>query len=146
MGEEVTFILSDAEPKVVLFEKAVEPVIAAIEKRFPHIAFWYIDEDTPEYARSYHEKVKAAETKPVEIEVDENDLYAIMYTSGTTGRPKGVMHKHRNMVEQSLIVVGSTKLGANDTGLVTAPMFHCAELHCAFLPRIHVGGDRKSVV
>ncbi|MBT2640762.1 fatty acid--CoA ligase [Bacillus sp. ISL-41] len=141
MGEEVAFILSDARPKVVIFEKAVEPVIAAIEKRFPHIAFWYIDEDTPEYAQSYHEKVKAAETKPVEIEVDENDLYAIMYTSGTTGRPKGVMHKHRNMVEQSLIVVGATKLGANDVGLVTAPMFHCAELHCAFLPRIHVGGS-----
>jgi long-chain acyl-CoA synthetase len=141
MGEEVSFILSDAEPKVVLFEKAVEPVIASIENRFPHISFWYIDEKTPEYAASYHEKVQSAEPMAVDIEVHENDLYAIMYTSGTTGRPKGVMHKQRNMVEQSLIVVGSTKLGASDVGLVTAPMFHCAELHCAFLPRIHVGGS-----
>ncbi|WP_079505712.1 fatty acid--CoA ligase [Mesobacillus jeotgali] len=141
LGEEVAFILSDAAPKVVLFERAVEPVIASIENRFPHISFWYIDEDTPGYAQSYHEKVRAAGTKPVKVAVNENDLYAIMYTSGTTGRPKGVMHKHRNMVEQSLIVIGSTRLGATDKGLVTAPMFHCAELHCAFLPRIHVGGS-----
>jgi long-chain acyl-CoA synthetase len=140
-GEEVAFILNDAAPKVVLFEKAVEPVIASIENRFPHTAFWFIDNETPEYAASYHEKVKAAELKAVVADVDENDLYAIMYTSGTTGRPKGVMHKHRNIVEQSLIVIGATKLGAGDVGLVTAPMFHCAELHCAFLPRIHAGGS-----
>jgi long-chain acyl-CoA synthetase len=140
-GEEVAFILSDAAPKVVLFEKAVEPVIASIENRFPYTAFWFIDNETPEYAASYHEKVKAAEPRAVEADVDENDLYAIMYTSGTTGRPKGVMHKHRSMVEQSLTVIGATKLGAGDVGLVTAPMFHCAELHCAFLPRIHAGGS-----
>jgi long-chain acyl-CoA synthetase len=140
-GEEVAFILSDAAPKVVLFEKAVEPVITSIENRFPHTAFWYIDKETPDYAASYHEKVKEAPPSTVEVEVDENDDYAIMYTSGTTGRPKGVMHKHRNMVEQSLIVIRGTKLGAGDIGLVTAPMFHCAELHCAFLPRIHAGGS-----
>ncbi|MGR3762923.1 fatty acid--CoA ligase [Rossellomorea sp. NS-SX7] len=140
-AEEVAFILNDAAPKVVLFEKAVEPVIASIENRFPQTGFWFIDDGTPEYAVSYHEKVKAAEPKAVDAEIDEDDLYAIMYTSGTTGRPKGVMHKHRNMVEQSLIVIGSTKLGAGDVGLVTAPMFHCAELHCAFLPRIHAGGS-----
>jgi long-chain acyl-CoA synthetase len=140
-AEEVAFILTDAAPKVVLFEKAVEPVIASIENRFPHTAFWFIDSETPEYAASYHGKVKAAESKVVEAEVNEDDLYAIMYTSGTTGRPKGVMHKHRSMVEQSLTVIGATKLGAGDVGLVTAPMFHCAELHCAFLPRIHAGGS-----
>ncbi|WP_456273386.1 fatty acid--CoA ligase [Bacillus sp. AK031] len=140
LGEDVAFILNDAAPKVVLFEKAVEPVIQSIENRFPHIAFWFIDEGTPAYAASYHEKVQAAEPKSVDSEVDEDDVYAIMYTSGTTGRPKGVMHKHRDMVEQSLIVIGATKLGAKDVGLVTAPMFHCAELHCAFLPRVHAGG------
>jgi long-chain acyl-CoA synthetase len=140
-GEEVAFILSDAAPKVVLFEKAVEPVVSSIETRFPHTAFWFIDKETPQYAASYHKKVKAAAPKAVQAQVEENDDYAIMYTSGTTGRPKGVLHKHRNIVEQSLIVIGATKLGANDIGLVTAPMFHCAELHCAFLPRIHAGGS-----
>ncbi|WP_174732605.1 fatty acid--CoA ligase [Mesobacillus harenae] len=141
MGEEVSYILSDARPKVVLFEKALEPVISSIEKRFPQIAFWFIDEDAPAYAASYHDKLADADESAVQSEVNENDLYAIMYTSGTTGRPKGVLHTHRDMAEQSLIVISSTRLEATDCGLVTAPMFHCAELHCAFLPRVHVGAS-----
>ncbi|KON87689.1 long-chain fatty acid--CoA ligase [Sporosarcina globispora] len=139
MSEEVAYILQDVEPKVVLFEQMLESGISPIANRFPHTAFWYIDDNKPEYASSYREKVYAAPFNEIEVPIEENDLYAIMYTSGTTGRPKGVVHRHRDMVEQSLIVIGATKLESSDNGLVTAPMFHCAELHCAFLPRVHVG-------
>lgn len=137
--EEVAFILSDASPKVVLFEKALEPVISAIENRFDSMAFWFIDEETPAYAASYHDKLADSSIEEIQAEVNENDIYAFIYTSGTTGRPKGVMHSHRNMVDQSVICIAAQKLEQEDVGLVTAPMFHCAELHCAFLPRIHVG-------
>lgn len=142
--EEVAYILNDAMPKVVMFEKVLEPVITAIEKRFSPVSFWFIDEGAPEYAASYREKVNAASHADVNVNVVEDDLYAIMYTSGTTGRPKGVMHRHREMVEQSLVTINCTKLHVHDVGLVTAPMFHCAELHCAFLPRVHVGA--KNVI
>lgn len=139
MSEEIAYILQDAEPKVVLFEQMLESGITPIAQRFPRTSFWYIDENAPEYAASYREKVDLAPHTDIEGNIEENDLYAIMYTSGTTGRPKGVVHRHRDMVEQSLIVIGATKLESSDNGLVTAPMFHCAELHCAFLPRVHVG-------
>ncbi|RAK23471.1 AMP-binding enzyme [Anoxybacillus vitaminiphilus] len=102
-AQEVAYILEDATPKILLFEKMTEPHIASIHKDFPHISFWYIDEDTPAYAVNYHERVKAAPSISPQIQVSENDIYAIMYTSGTTGKPKGVMHRHRDMVEQSLI-------------------------------------------
>jgi long-chain acyl-CoA synthetase len=49
------------------------------------------------------------------------------------------MHTHRDMAEQSLLCIAATKLDEKDKGLITAPMFHCAELHCAFLPRVHAG-------
>lgn len=139
MSEEVAYILNDAKPKVVIFEKMLESGIEPIANRFPHTAFWFIDEDAPAFAVSYKEKVAAASRSAIQAEIHENDLYAIMYTSGTTGRPKGVLHRHRDIVEQSLIVISATKLDSHDNGLVTAPMFHCAELHCAFLPRVHVG-------
>ncbi|WP_203363779.1 fatty acid--CoA ligase [Bacillus sp. REN10] len=141
MAEETAYILKDAQPKIVLFEQALEDQITAIESRFPQTAFWYTDEDTPSYAVNYHQKIKHQSTEKPIADVNENDLYAIMYTSGTTGRPKGVMHKHRDMIEQSQELIWATKLSSRDRGLVTAPMFHCAELHCAFLPRIHVGGS-----
>lgn len=144
MSEEVAYIINDAEPKVVLFEKMLASAIEPIHNRFEKTAFWYIDEDTPSYADNYMEKVASAPSTDIEVSIHENDDYAIMYTSGTTGRPKGVIHKHRDMAEQSLIVIAGTKVVTEDVGLVTAPMFHCAELHCAFLPRVHVGA--KSVI
>ncbi|MEH6953465.1 fatty acid--CoA ligase [Neobacillus drentensis] len=139
--EEVAYILSDATPKVVLFEKALEPIVSAIANRFDKTTFWFIDSGAPAYAASYQEKLAASSTEDVQADVKETDLYAFIYTSGTTGRPKGVMHTHRNMVDQSVFCIASCKLRAEDVGLVTAPMFHCAELHCAFLPRIHAGAS-----
>lgn len=138
-ANEISYIFKDAAPKVVLFEKALEPQVKAVHGEFSAISFWYVDEDTPDYAVNYYDRIsKAPATRP-SIDVFEDDTYAIMYTSGTTGRPKGVMHRHRDMVEQSLICVAAMKLTSEDKGLSCAPMFHCAELHCCYFPRIHVG-------
>lgn len=139
MAEELAFILSDAEPKIVIFEELLQSSIDPIAERFQQTAFWTINDHTPTYAESYHEKVKSASNKGIAASVEPDDIYAIMYTSGTTGRPKGVLHRHRDMTEQSLVVINSVQYNINDNGLVTAPMFHCAELHCAFLPRVHIG-------
>src|SRR5690554_4542777 len=73
MAEELAFIIQDADPKVVLFEKALASSVEPIYHRFEKTAFWYIDEDTPSYAASYHEKVKAAPNHEIDVEVNEND-------------------------------------------------------------------------
>lgn len=140
-AEEVSYILQDAEPKVVIFEKALQDVINQIEQRFPRILFWFVDDDIPAYASCFQQLISQSPQTNPSIEITEDDLYGIMYTSGTTGKPKGAMHRHRDIVEQSLIIIGATKLSHSDIGLVTAPMYHCAELHCAFLPRVHVGAS-----
>lgn len=140
-AHELSFILRDAAPKVLLFERAVAQEVEKLASQFTQLEFWYVDDDPPAYADVYDERVaQASSARPI-VSVCESDVYAIMYTSGTTGQPKGVVHRHRDMVEHSLIMISTMRLTARDRGLVTAPMFHCAELHCAFLPRIHVGGS-----
>ncbi|WP_035856389.1 AMP-binding protein [Cryptosporangium arvum] len=63
---------------------------------------------------------------PARIETDdERALLAINYTSGTTGRPKGVMYHHRGAYLQSLAMAFHTGLGPGSTYLWTLPMFHC---------------------
>ncbi|MGG3007237.1 fatty acid--CoA ligase [Geobacillus stearothermophilus] len=138
-AEEIAYILTDAEPKIVLFERAVEPELAAIHSRFPHVSFWSIDRDPPPFAKSAHEQAERAREEAPSVRVEEGDLYAIMYTSGTTGRPKGVMHRHRDMIEQSVLCHGVMRIRETDRGLAAAPLFHCAELHCCLLPRVHAG-------
>lgn len=138
-SNEIAYIIEDAKPSIFVFEKMLEPVVAAIQENYPQVSFWSIDEGAPAYAESYPQHLRLSSDREPVVDVDENDLYAIMYTSGTTGRPKGVMHRHRSMVEQSLMCGASLHLKQADRGLVVAPMFHCAELHCSFLPRVHFG-------
>ncbi|MGH3459168.1 acyl--CoA ligase family protein [Aeromicrobium sp.] len=59
------------------------------------------------------------------VEVDERDLMAINYTSGTTGRPKGVMYHHRGAYLQAVAMAYHTRLGPDARYLWVLPMFHC---------------------
>lgn len=140
--EEVSYILRDAQPKILFFEQALEPVVGEIYQNFPDICFCTIDSRGQTWAESFSDWVERKTDLPhFEADIDENDLCEIMYTSGTTGRPKGVLHTHRDIIDQSMIIIAGQQLTKNDRGLVTAPMFHCAELHCAFFPRLHVGAE-----
>jgi fatty-acyl-CoA synthase len=65
----------------------------------------------------------AAEADPVPVE--ERQLLAINYTSGTTGRPKGVMYHHRGAYLQATAMAYHARLGPGARYLWTLPMFHC---------------------
>nr|WP_316934133.1 long-chain-fatty-acid--CoA ligase [Grimontia hollisae] len=62
--------------------------------------------------------------EPVANNIEEQDTAVILYTSGTTGRPKGAQLTHRNMHSNARVAVGLSWLTADDTSLVTLPLFH----------------------
>lgn len=67
-----------------------------------------------------------ADAEPAEVPcVDERGLLGINYTSGTTGRPKGVMAHHRGAYLQSLSLAVHGRMGQDTTYLWVLPMFHC---------------------
>lgn len=136
---EVSYILNDSKPALFIYEEQLGQQVNALFDEFPLLNFWSISEKSADRAVRFHERIADATAHSPAVEVTEEDLYSIMYTSGTTGQPKGVMHRHRDMVEQSLTCMQALQLRPSDRGLTAAPMFHCAELHCAFLPRVHNG-------
>ena len=74
----------------------------------------------------YEEWLFAADVRRADrIEVDERDLLAINYTSGTTGAPKGVMYHHRGAYLQSVAMAYHAELRPGSRYLWTLPMFHC---------------------
>jgi fatty-acyl-CoA synthase len=75
-------------------------------------------------ADEYEQMLAGAEplARPCE---DERGLLALNYTSGTTGRPKGVMYHHRGAYLQSLAMAMHTGFGPSSRYLWTLPMFHC---------------------
>lgn len=74
-----------------------------------------------------------------EIQVDEDDIAMLLYTSGTTGRPKGVKHTHRNVVTANLIAIPYNRLRPNDVSLALGPLYHVGPLLANFLPALHMG-------
>jgi fatty-acyl-CoA synthase len=95
------------------------PLVDALEemgKSAPRV-LWVDDE--------YERLIADAAPLALERPSDERALLSINYTSGTTGRPKGVMTSHRGAYLHSLGVIAEAGLGTRSVYLWTLPMFHC---------------------
>ncbi len=110
---ELAYIVDHAEAGLILCDASLAGTAREIAGGRPVIV-----ED------EYDEALAAA--KPTAIKPDdERSLLSINYTSGTTGRPKGVMYHHRGAYLQALAMLGHTGLSATAVHLWTLPMFHC---------------------
>ncbi|MFJ7068415.1 long-chain fatty acid--CoA ligase [Streptomyces sp. NPDC101115] len=89
---------------------------------------------------AYEELLAAGSAEPIDEAVSPDDVCIIMYTSGTTGRPKGAMLTHGNLVWNAVNVLVDHDLLADETALVSAPLFHTAGLNMLTLPVLLKGG------
>ncbi len=114
---EITHIISDASPRVVVTDRARWPTLEPVRSAFHSVEQVVLAEDL--------ERMAASETaEPVAMRVDEDDLAAIMYTSGTTGRSKGAMISHGNFVSNITGLASAWRWTAEDTLLLALPLFH----------------------
>jgi fatty-acyl-CoA synthase len=72
-----------------------------------------------------YERLLATASEPEPVDLGEDDTISINYTSGTTGRPKGVMYTHRGAYLNALAEALHTGLSSSSVYLWTLPMFHC---------------------
>jgi acyl-CoA synthetase (AMP-forming)/AMP-acid ligase II len=70
----------------------------------------------------------------------QDQLAALVYTSGTTGRPKGVLHTQRNDLAIAMNCVMEYSLTHEDTALHIAPLYHVGGMQAYFIPHVMVGG------
>jgi fatty-acyl-CoA synthase len=120
-----TYILEHCGARLVVADRSLEPVATSALSAMasPPSVLWVDREDRAECA---FESI-AGQGAPAELRLpeDENALLSINYTSGTTGRPKGVMTTHRGAYLHTLGVIAEAGLSARSAYLWTLPMFHC---------------------
>ncbi|MFC4943102.1 acyl--CoA ligase family protein [Pseudonocardia sp. GCM10023141] len=117
-AREVVYILEHSEASVLVHDPVFDELVAEVVGLLA---------DPPVVIRvgeAYEELLAGAEPLAI-TPSDERALLSINYTSGTTGRPKGVMYHHRGAYLQALAMVGHTGLTPSSVHLWTLPMFHC---------------------
>ncbi|HWU06166.1 MAG TPA: long-chain fatty acid--CoA ligase [Streptomyces sp.] len=86
------------------------------------------------------DELAACEPVPIDVPVSHSDNALIMYTSGTTGRAKGAVLTHGNLIWNSLNTLVDAEFGADVVTLLSAPLFHTAALNMTCLPTVLKGG------
>nr|WP_199414680.1 fatty acid--CoA ligase [Cupriavidus sp. P-10] len=144
-AQELAYILNDGAAKAVLFEQEGAAVVEKAAELSPGTALRiYADADAaPAFATHRLDAIAAGQPSTLPAaDIREDDPCILMYTSGTTGRPKGVLHTHRSKVQHNAIMHQAMTLSREDVGLSVAPLNHTAELHTSFLPRLQVGATQ----
>jgi fatty-acyl-CoA synthase len=138
---ELAFLTQDSEPKVVVVDPSLrslaEPLRAQPEARV--VQRWVAFDDEPG-AFSWATSYEAVAGEPEQVPTGRfEDPLLIMYTSGTTGRPKGAVLAQASQLWNSLNIGFAVGLGAHDVTLNMLPMFHSGGIGLFTLPSIHVG-------
>lgn len=125
-GRELAYILNHSEAKVLLVGSEYLAVAESIRGTLPHLRR-LICVDGPAGERQYEDLLKGKPDGDIDPQVREGDVACLMYTSGTTGVPKGAMLTHRNLLEASVNIVFSFHyIERGDITLVFAPLYHVA--------------------
>jgi acyl-CoA synthetase (AMP-forming)/AMP-acid ligase II len=136
---EVAYALGHAEPKVVIADAKRAAVLAGAGVAVPVLS---VEADLPRLAGLSPDALLP------DVTVREDDPATILYTSGTSGRPKGVLHTHRNLLAVLEYHRFNDALGAafgdptppeDKRYLLAMPLFHIASLHNLAVPRLATG-------
>jgi len=132
-AKEIAFILEDSESTFLIadrqFGELVEAALAQGPKGVKGV-LWAGSGEAPALqvdAFDYEEVVEGFKGVPPEVPYEEDHIAQIYYTSGTTGRPKGVILTHKNICVHALGTVAELRLSDSDRWIHVAPMFHLAD-------------------
>jgi len=131
VGPEIRYIVENCEARALIVQNelidAIESVRAELPVPVDHFIVFGDDKPRAGY-RAYEDLIADARDNAPAVSVTPDDPWALMYTSGTTGRPKGAIRSHRSNAMLALVTEAELSLTRHDAALLVMPMCHANSL------------------
>jgi fatty-acyl-CoA synthase len=142
---EVAYILQDSGARALVYGRFLTENVIEVQKRVKSVHDYISCASDPANVPPGHHHFEtlaektgdSGQARPIP---SGDHLSALVYTSGTTGRPKGVMHSHTNDIAIAMNCVMEYGLQHTDTALHIAPLYHVGGMQAFFIPHLMVGG------
>jgi len=130
-ADEIRYCLDLADADYLIFGPEFTGRVEDICDRLPRIkSFIYVGEDCPSFAESYSSLVAYCSGKNPAVSIDDEDDAAIYFSSGTTGFPKAIVHRHRALMHACLVEQNHHQQTDKDIFLCIPPLYHTgAKMH-----------------
>jgi long-chain acyl-CoA synthetase len=124
---EIASVLADAEPSILFVQDQFVEIARNLKDSVPSIkqyVYFGDPQKKPEGWHDYEGLIKDASPAAQTTDIFEDDIAMLMYTSGTTGLPKGVMQTHGNFYHAGRVCSRNNNLTMDDRVFVVCPMYH----------------------
>jgi long-chain acyl-CoA synthetase len=139
-SEELAYEINDSESRVLIVDEEYWPSVEPVRDRLKTVERIFLNGcGAPEGALPFSLLAENETDGFVRVSLSESDDAAIMYTSGTTGRPKGAILHHRSFVLTAMLVSDFIQFEPEDRIICCIPLFHITGLSCVMLPPIFTG-------
>lgn len=124
---EVSYIIDNSDSAVMMYQEGFQDMVHKIKEDFPQIKYFLPigngDRTGGNDYESFLEKFSEDEPEG-KFSLREDDMVMIMYTSGATGKPKGVMTSHRNILANTMTLSFEHRIVPEDITLLVMPLYH----------------------
>jgi len=140
-GRELAYIVNDCRPKVIFCGPELADALAGLRTEVDLPICIALESAAIEGAVDYEACLdQAPGMEPARPELNGEDPYCILYTSGTTGQPKGAVIPHRQVLWNCINTAVSWGLSEQDVSPVFVPLFHAGGLFAFITPLFYLGG------
>ena len=136
---ELEYILKDSTPSVLIYDESFSDIAIELTKDCNIQYSLQIDKQDP--SSQYEGAIKDSDASYEKVDCTQDDLIMIMYTSGTTGHPKGAMINHQMQLYNVINLASPAFVGPDTVQLVVLPLFHTGGMNCYANPVLHAGGE-----
>jgi acyl-CoA synthetase (AMP-forming)/AMP-acid ligase II len=140
---ELEYMLNDSGASYLLMSPEYWGTIKEIKEKCPTLKGIYMrGEEIPDGVKPFKKLLEQdpGQTVVADPPVTQDDVAAILYTSGTTGVPKGAMQTHRNLISNACIASRLADGNETDRTLIIAPMFHATGINSQLTAFLSIGG------